>query len=71
MAGAPVVFRLNGTIVCGGPSQPACPLTGADGWATLSNVAIPPGLNAGSYANAVRATFAGNANHNAADQSGR
>jgi hypothetical protein len=70
VGGARVVFRLNGTVVCGGAAQPACPLTGADGWATLSGVAVPAGLAAGNQPNAVRATFAGDANHNGSNNTG-
>lgn len=70
VVGARVRFFINGVAVCGGGGQPACPLTNAQGVATLTGVATPAGLQGGSYPTAVQARFDGDTNHLAADTSG-
>jgi hypothetical protein len=65
VVGATVQFKVNGVPICGTGSTPACPITDSNGWAELTNATLPP-LNAGNYANAITAGFAGDNNHNAA-----
>jgi hypothetical protein len=54
VSGKTIVFSLNGSQVCDGPGQPACPTTGDGtngttlGVATLANVSLA-GINAGTY----------------------
>ncbi|MFN8542082.1 MAG: hypothetical protein U0232_31985 [Thermomicrobiales bacterium] len=69
VVGATVQFKVNGTPICGTISTPACPTTDSNGWAQLSNAPLPP-INAGTYATALTASFAGDANHNAANKTG-
>ena len=64
-----ISFTLNGTAVCGGSTGVTCPTTNASGIATLSGVSLT-GINAGSYANAVGASFAGDASFGSASQTG-
>src|SRR5262249_10130926 len=68
VSGETVVFALaNGsgwTALCGGAGQPSCPTTGTDGVATLAGVTLPSAdANAGVYASAVQASFAGDASY--------
>jgi hypothetical protein len=51
-----IVFSLSETAVCGDAPLAACPTTDADGVATLAGISLS-GINAGTYVNAVRATF--------------
>jgi hypothetical protein len=51
-----ISFWVSGTPVCGSGSLPACPLTQANGTATLTGVPLG---GAGDYPNAVVASFAG------------
>jgi len=67
LSGKTVTFTVNGAPVCG--VAPACPTTNAFGIATLSNVNLP-GINAGTFAGAVRASFAGDANFASANNTG-
>ena len=67
LSGKTVTFTVNGSPVCG--VAPACPTTNASGIATLSNVNLP-GINAGTFAGAVRASFAGDANFAPANNTG-
>ena len=69
LSGKTLSFKLNGTIVCGGASQPACPTTDASGVATLTGVSLS-GINANTYTNAVDATFAGDVGFNGSSASG-
>ena len=59
VGGKTIVFSLNGTAVCGVSGAPTCPTTDAiTGIATLSGVSLAV-INAGTYANGVSASFAG------------
>ena len=58
VSGKTVTFSLNGTAVCGGSTGTTCPTTNGSGVATLNNVSLS-GINAGTYATGVAASFAG------------
>jgi hypothetical protein len=64
-----VSFTLNGNPVCGGATGVTCPTTNASGVAALSNVSLT-GVNAGTYAGAIGASFAGDANNAGGSGSG-
>jgi len=67
LAGKTVSFTINGSAVCG--ANPACPITDASGKATLANV-ILSGINVGSYANAVGASFGGDSSYTSSSEFG-
>ena len=58
LSGKTVSFTLNGNPVCVVGGTPACPSTDSNGVATLAGVSLS-GINAGTYPNAVEASFAG------------
>ena len=60
--GKTISFSVNGSSVCGGISQPACPTTNISGVATLSGVGLS-GISAATYPSAVGANFGGNVNY--------
>ncbi len=62
VAGEPVAFALNGQQVCGGATGVACPVTAANGVATLSGVSLS-GLTPGTYPGAVTAAFGGDSSY--------
>ena len=62
VSGKTIAFTLNSTAVCGGSTGVTCPTTNASGIATLSGVSLT-GINAGSYPNAVGASFAGDSSY--------
>jgi hypothetical protein len=66
LSGKTVTFTVNGLPVCG---TSACPTTNASGVATLSNVNLP-GISAGTFAGAIQASFAGDANFASASNTG-
>ncbi len=66
VVGAVISFTLNGQAACGVSGTPACPATNAQGVASFTG-AVPAGINAGTYRNAVGASFAG-ANFNVASR---
>ncbi|MFL5914456.1 MAG: S8 family serine peptidase [Gaiellaceae bacterium] len=57
-----ISFSLNGTAVCGGATVVTCPTTNGSGFATLTGVSLS-GINAGTYASAVGASFAGDSSY--------
>jgi hypothetical protein len=69
LSGETVSFTLNGTAVCGVTGKPSCPTTDSNGVATLSNVSLS-GINAGTYPNAVGASFAGDINYTGSNSTG-
>lgn len=62
VAGRPVTFTLNGAVACGTGSSPACPVTDANGVASLPGVSLA-GITAGTYPGGVGAAFAGDADY--------
>jgi hypothetical protein len=48
VSGKTITFALNGTAVCGGAGQPACPSTNSNGVATLTNASLV-GIAVGTY----------------------
>jgi len=62
VSGETVAFTLNGGAVCGDAAQPLCPVTGANGVASLPNAALGS-IGAGAYANGVGAFFAGDSTY--------
>jgi len=69
VSGKTITFTLNSTAVCGGSNQPTCPTTDNNGVATLQSVSLA-GINAGSYATAVGAGFAGDTGYTASNATG-
>jgi subtilisin family serine protease len=53
-------FAIDGVLVCGVSGKPSCPVTGADGVATLLAASLA-GQNAGTHPAAIVASFAGDA----------
>lgn len=67
LIGKQIIFTVNGSPICG--VTPACPTTNAFGIATLSNINLP-GISAGTFAGAIQANFAGDANFAPASNTG-
>ncbi len=62
ISGKTIAFTLNGSPICGGGGQPACPTTDGSGVALLANVGLA-GIDAGTYPTGIGATFAGDSTH--------
>ena len=62
LADKTISFTLNGAPVCGVSGKPSCPKTNSSGVATLTGVSLA-GIDAGSYPDAIGASFAGDGTH--------
>ena len=66
LSGKTISFKLNGQTVCGLSNQPTCPVTDANGLATLAQVSLA-GIDVGTYnpgpTSGVSASFAGDSQY--------